>query len=161
MKPHPMILCHETPTYILYLDTETLTLARWQDNIPHSLFIQSQKPPAPETMKAFHRSLVGFGYQGQPPLFVTSATPVSPEETIPFLGHGFIAAHHPASTLTLLYGGTDDIPPLIRKSKFEAHRPQIPEITLDLVADMNDAIGRTTKNGIPVAPFMVDPRLIG
>ncbi len=161
MKTHPMILTHENPNSILLLDTETLTLACWKDATPHSLFIHATEPPAPETMKAFHRSLVGFGYQGQPPLFVTSASPVSPEETIPFLGHGFIAAHHPESTLTLIYGGTDDISPLIRQSKFEAYRSHIPEITLDLAVEMNGALGRPHKNGFPVAPFMVAPRLIG
>ena len=156
-----MILALKNPTHILYLDTETLTLARWKDATPHSLFIHAEQAPAPETMAAFHRSLLGYGYQGQPPVFVTSATPFGSEETLAFLGDDFIAAHHPQSTLTLLYGGCDDLPPLIRKSKLEAHRPQLPEITLDLVAEMNDAIGRTHKNGIPIAPFMVAPRLIG
>ena len=156
-----MIFTHEKPTSILLLDTETLTLACWKDATPHSLFIQATEPPAPETMKAFHRALVGYGYQGQPPVFITSPFPLTGEETIFLLGGDHIAAHHPVCSLTLLYGGTEDLPPLIWKSGWEAHRPQLPEITLDLVAEMNTALGRTFKNGIPVAPFMAAPRLIG
>jgi hypothetical protein len=145
---------------ILLLDTDTLTLACWKDATPHSLFIQSEEPPAPETMKAFHQALVGYQYQGAAPLFVTSAQPVTPEETIVLFGENFIAAHHLPSSFTLLYGGDSDLPPLIRKSRIARHHSQIPDLTFDLVHAMNASIGRTS-DGIPVAPFMVAPRLIG
>jgi hypothetical protein len=64
--PHPSLL----PSGILLLDTETLTLACRKDATLHSLFIHAEQPPAPETMAAFHHPLLGYGCQGQPPVFV-------------------------------------------------------------------------------------------
>ena len=149
------------PGGILLLDTLTLTLACWRDETTHSLFVQSEEPPSPETMQAFHDALTALQYQGQPPVFVTSQHPVTPEETVVLFGEGFIAAHHLPSSLTLLYGGTTDLPPLIRRSEIGNHQSSIANLIPDLVAAMNTALNRSGTDGIPVAPFLAAPVTIG
>ena len=145
---------------ILFLDTRTLILARWDDATPEYLRIQGEEPPSEFTQKQFVDELHARHYGGRPPVIVTSACPVTDLEIVAFLGHGNIAAHHIPTTLTLVYGGTGDIPPMIRKPVAKSRESEIFGLVPLLVSAMNAAIGRTGENGIPVIPFYNTPRPI-